>query len=341
MPKSKAEKAKVGDLSIPRSYSLGTVGLSQSLLGAWQTCPRRFLFALNQWKNPAQERNFGYGSMIHEALDAIYTAAAEGNKDLRFLSGLGLKAIDAFIFPAVFKADEAETLKAIGEAIITNYLKFYAADFRDLRFDRPERIFAQRFAGAMLRGKIDGRFRDKNGGRWHIEHKNLSRISEDVMQKKLSFDLQNLFYLIADEIEFPGEEVSGVLYNVLRRPDLRKEMPIGQIRKYVSDLIEKDPKHYFIRWEIPYTRDDRAQFRAELSVKLDRLGQNIGACRLYGASALSMFYKNECACEAPYPCAFLDACASGTLVGFEKTKTLFTELQPKTETKTKTKTKGK
>ena len=199
-----------------------------------------------------------------------------------------------------------------------------------LRFDAPERIFGVRFAGAMLRGKIDGRFRDKNGGVWHFEHKNYSRISEDTLQKKLSFDLQNLFYLLADRVE-RGENIKGVLYNVLRRPEVRKEMPVGKIRQYVTGLIEKDPAHYFIRWEIPYSAEDRAQFHAELVVKLDRLGGNIASTQLYGANPLGMFYKNECACDLPWACPYLDACASGSMTGYTKTKSLFPELEPKGE----------
>lgn len=330
MLKSKAKKAAVGDLRIPREYSLAKEGISQSLLGAWQTCPRRFLFMLNRWRFPKQDRAFGYGSMIHEALDAIYTAAAKGCADLKKLQALALKAVDVFEFPSVFTSDEGEEMKAIGEAVLVQYLKFYAKDFKQLRFDAPERIFAVRFANSTLRGKIDGRFRDKNGGVWHFEHKNYSRISEDTLQKKLSFDLQNLFYLLADRVE-RGENIKGVLYNVLRRPEVRKEMPVGKIRQYVTGLIEKDPAHYFIRWEIPYSAEDRAQFHAELVVKLDRLGGNIASTQLYGASPLGLFYKNECACDLPWACPYLDACASGTMTGYTKTKSLFPELEPKGE----------
>lgn len=334
MQKSQAKKivVSVSDLRIPKDYSLAKDGISQSLLGAWQTCPRRFLFMLNRWRNPQGERAFGYGSMMHEALDAVYSAAAGGCANVKKLEALGLEAIDVFKFPAIFSADEAEKMKAIGDAVLVQYLTHYRSDFKQLRFDKPERVFGVPFARVTLRGKIDGRFRDKNKGRWHLEHKNLSKINEDTMMKKLSFDLQNLFYIVADQIE-NGEPVNGVLYNVLRRPDVRKEMPVGKLREYVSGLIEADPGHYFKRWEIPYTQKDLATFRGELAVKLDRLAGNIASTQLYGTNPLGLFYKNECACEAPWPCNYLDACASGTLGGFKQTKTLFTELEPKTEGK--------
>jgi hypothetical protein len=46
---------------------------------------------------------------------------------------------------------------------------------------------------------------------------------------------------------------------------------------------------------------------------------------------LNVFYKNECACDQPYQCDYLNACSSGKLCGYIKNKYLFPELDTEDE----------
>jgi len=214
----------------------------------------------------------------------------------------------------------------VGEAILLAYIKYYARDFRELRFEEVERTFCVKYGQFYLRGKVDGRFRDRTGGVWHIEHKNYGRINEETITLKLAFDLQNLMYLLADRLE-NNRQLCGVLYNILRRPEVRKEMLTGDLRKHVAKAIASKPAYYFLRWEIPYTALDLDTFDRELTKKLFELQARCAECSGSGAGdTLQAFWKNECACELPYSCEFLNACASGHLTGYRQKPVLFTEL---------------
>lgn len=300
-------------------------GMSQSLLGNAQTCPRRFLFQMNRYYDPSKERNMAYGSMVHEILDKLYTGFYEETFGVTDFVEVIQKGIDKYKLPDVFKASEQELLKALAEAMLLEYVQWYKKDFKELRFDAVESKFCVPFHGYIMRGKKDGRFLDKNGGVWHIEHKNYSRINEDSMQLRLSFDLQNLYYMLADQLEF-GRTLKGVLYNVLRKPDIRKEMTTGDVVGHIRKLVKSKPTHYFIRWEIPYNATDVKMFGEELKFKLDALNDNIQACRRCPAETLGRFWKNECACDQPYQCEFLQACSSGHLTGYKRKTSMFPEL---------------
>lgn len=316
----------VQNLRIPEEYSLEETGISQSLLLSAQSCRRLFLFEINRWISRKREKNTAYGSMVHDALDLIYRMHMEGRATIDDLPDVARTSIEAHKMPALFSAEEVEKNKAIADSMLRHYLVWYRKDFTENRFEAVEERFTIKWHRYTIRGKIDGRFRDKNEGRWHIEHKNYSRISEDTMPLVLSFDLQNLTYMLSDLVRFK-QLLSGVLYNILRKPDIRKQMPVSEIDGYISAKIKEDPRHYFIRYEIPYTKEDLAVFQRELSVKLGELNQAIKAAKRWPNSTISKFYKNECSCEGKYTCDFLNACSSGHMVGYEQKATIFEELK--------------
>jgi hypothetical protein len=300
---------KVTDLIIPKGYSLTETGITQSLLSSWQTCRRKFLFEINGWFNPSSEVKFAYGSLIHSVLEAIYSN--NNPKDI----------IEKYQFSKEIKAEDQQIFKGYASAILENYLLYYKKDFNEMRFEQVEKSFDVKFKGFRLRGKPDGRFFDKNRNPWHIEHKNYSRIDEDTMELQLSFNLQNLFYILADSLQF-NRQLKGVLYNITRKPDVRKFSNPVDIYKHIYGEIKKNPSHYFIRYEIPYTEEDLKQFVCELIYKLDELHSVINSTR----NTLEKCYKNECACAPKFTCPFLNACASGSMFGYKQRK-IFGELK--------------
>ena len=72
-----------------------------------------------------------------------------------------------------------------------------------------------------------------------------------------------------------------------------------------------------MRWEIPYTSNDKKRFMTELKQKLS-------AIKL--AVAQNSFYKHENSCTGLYTCDYLEACASNSFANFEKTNDIFPEL---------------
>lgn len=307
----------------PVKYSLEQVGLTQSLLGTFQTCRRRFLFKLNRWGKPDAELKFGYGTMVHEVLDKVYTGFRLGAFTYGDLIDVITAQIDKFQFGAVWSIEASEIAKAKAQAMLECYIMVYKKDFVEMRFEEVEGVFGVQWEGITLRGKKDGRFRDKNKGIWHIEHKNYGYIKEAILPLILTFDLQNLLYMLVDAIE-NTRLIKGVLYNILRNPDVRKKDggPHEVYVKLKQDIM-KDAPHYFIRYEIPYSQAQLAQFEVELKEKVNDLKAIIGGDT---SKVFNRMYKNEHACESPYTCDFINACSTGSMVGYTQTAKFFEEL---------------
>lgn len=310
---------------LPPSYvSIGETGITQSLLGAFQTCKRRFLYSVNGLGAPGKERCYAYGTMNHSILDILYRGFFNKDFKEKDFNNVIRIFLDKYNLPKVYRDEEVEQLKALSQASLEGYVVYYNRDFKEFRMKAVERTFDVMWKGFRLRGKVDGNLADKTGAIWNLEHKNYSKINEEALQKRLSFDLQNLFYLHADSIEY-DRKLKGTLYNILRKPDVRKFSRPIEMYLYVSGLIKKDPKHYYIRYEIPYTKKDLTQFQEELHAKLEDAQDCMDRVRECKQKVLSVFYKNECACDQPYACDYLDLCSSGNTAGYKRHK-LFGEL---------------
>jgi len=201
-------------LTIPDEFDPLSIGMSQSLWSAYLDCKRKFAFYLHGYKNPKKVWNTNFGSMVHEVNDKVYTA----NKFPTKKQILG--HIDDFIAsemkkntPMSQQALEMEAAKA--EATLIPYFNHYEKDFKTKDFFDVEQTFETIYCGFKMRGKIDGKFRVKNGKKWLMEHKTKGQINENVMLTYLPMDFQNLYYLLADSI-MTGEPAEGVLYNVIR-----------------------------------------------------------------------------------------------------------------------------
>jgi len=315
---------KISEITFPRDYTLENSGITQSLLSTWQCCPRRFLLSVCKYKYPKDSRPLVYGSFIHDILDKLYTTFSQNKIDYLGLNDLSLQIIKGYNFKDYGTIEEQEMLRATGMAVIEEYLKYYKKDFIEMRFEALEDDFKIEWYEILLRGKIDGRYRTKDGSIWNIEHKNYSQISENL-QLKLSFDLQNLFYMLATKQKY-GITLRGVLYNIIRSPQQQKNISPKNWYNYLKEKIQKDKYNFFIRYEIPYTVNDLGQFERELKAKINILTDAICSAQLDHTRTLGYFYKNECCCESPYKCQYLQACAQGHLNGYKKKERLFEEL---------------
>jgi hypothetical protein len=304
---------KVKNLKIPQDYSLTNVGITQSLLSTWKTCRRKFLFTINRWERIEEDR-FAYHSMMHYILEQLYKYGGKVSAS---------QIIDKYKLPGSPK--EVEELKTVASVMIAGYQRHYSKDFKEKRFESVEGKFAVQFGSYLLLGKKDGRFRDKMGGRWHIEHKNYVRINEDFLMQHLSFDLQNMFYALADLIEFK-KPLNGVLYNIIRKPETKKERSNQELYKHIQQEIVKKPEHYYIRYEVPYANNDIEEFKHSLFIQLDELSKIIVFCKPMDHHLLNYFYKNESACDGKYQCPFLGACSTGNMCGYRQRAVLFPEL---------------
>lgn len=310
-------------IGLPMPYTLEDVGITQSMLSKFQMCRRAWLLSLNRWEQPGAGKYMGYGSMVHEVLDKMYSAISSGDIRQEELPDLITQSIDAYDMGKAWSAEDAEIQKAKAQAILECYIIIFVKDFAELRFEAVEEQFDVKWNGIRLRGKVDGKFRDKNGGRWNMEHKNYSRIVEETLSLCLTFDLQNLFYMLADQLKhYPVSK--GILYNILRNPEVRKmDGGPAEIYRMLKDKVMKDPRHYFIRYELPYGKPDMTQFEGELKWKLNDINDIIMVPK---CQQFSRCYKNERACTSPYTCEYIGACASKSLMGYVQKPSLFNEL---------------
>jgi hypothetical protein len=325
---------KVSELIIPAycgedfgnvSYSLDKVGITQSLLGNFQCCRKCFLLKLHRWESLEKERKTGYGSLMHEILGTVYTGFMNKVFSYNDFIDVITSVIDQFTFNKLWDTYSVEIAKAKAQAIAEVYIKVFKKDFEDFRFEGIEEVLEVSFQDAILRGKVDGKFRDKHGGIWNMEHKNYGRINPEIMPMLLNFDMQNLFYMLVEEIK-NNSRLKGTFYNIIRNPQVRKkDGDASEVYRLIKQKVTNDPAYFFYRYWIPYSRKQFESFKKELSCKLDDIQFALSVDEWYQNQ---IFYKNEQGCYGMnYACDFIQACSMDSLNGYIQKQFLFGELQ--------------
>ncbi len=310
---------RVRDIKVPVDYSLEKMGITQSLLSNWG-CRQKFLFKLNRWTPDQPNKNVEFGNLFHHILDLVYSA-----KRMPSVKAID-KWVDAYLAEwetrNVGRAlEDMERHGAVTVMLMGEYLKLYAPDFSEKKFTGVEKVFRVAWNGFLLLGKKDGRYLTKAFKKWIMEHKTRSEMDEETISDLLAFDLQNLFYIIAEEAEDQSAPVHGVLYNVIRNPAhrLKAEESLKQYAERIREDASKRPEHYFLRFEAAYSVADKTEFRRQLLAKLEEI-------RAFLKGDLPL-YRNEAMCKVGHvKCEFLKACASGCMAGYKQKPRLFEEL---------------
>lgn len=345
---------KLDNLTVPPGYDLEKIGVTQSLIMAFQCCRIRFLCMLNGLRNTAKQRTTAFGTIMHGMLERLYKYKASvgvPSEAIRLKWIEQIKKEEADSFRGVDPQQLEEDIW-IAESLFIGYCDYWKKDLKAKSDSSSEHEFAVPFNGVTLRGKIDVRETEaKKKFLW--EHKFLSRIEADVLDAKLAMDLQSQLYLLADFIE-TNEWAQGVKYNIVRKPSLRpykkvergldpndpkrkKKLYSPETRTEYLQRIRADisarPDFYFIRHRILFTKKDRDDFLKELTAKLNEISKIID-----GDLAI---YRNQGACLMPWKCDFLTACETGSLALYERGK-LFSELKTAPDVRQiKTPKKGK
>ena len=307
----------LGTIKPPRDWTLED-GITQSLLSSYLCCPFRGLLKFNRWCHDSKRANTRFGSAFHEMLDKAYSKK-KAPTDKALMSELEAYLTSSSDYTTK-ELEQREEDKAVLHAVLRNYYRHYARDFKDKNFKRVEKSYDVEWNGWRLRGKIDGEYLDGKGRVRLMEHKTKSRIDEDTMMQKLAFDFQNLMYITMYEAE-TGKKVYGTLYNVIRRPGLHRKAAetLKQFADRVAEDVAARPEHHFKRIEIMYSAKDKALFKQELNEILNDLEFRLDV-------GVEKFYRNRFACDLPFKCEFLEACASGHLGGYTQQESLFPEL---------------
>ena len=307
----KLATVRVDEVKVPTTYSLEQTGITQGLTADFATCRQRFLFRINGWRQMEQfSEPLFFGSLVHHLLEELYKSQS------KLFSAVIPKLIRLYAAKHAPDVDPVLLLKA--EALMTVYCEVFTKE--QVFPIRTEEVFATPALGVMLRGRKDLVYKNKFGKKWMKEHKTKSQIDHEFLGYQLSHDIQNFFYDLSEEVEH-GSPFVGITYNILKRPMHRpkKEETEVEFLQRLKTEIRKNSGDFFFRYEVIFTKQDRARFRGELELKIFEMKE-------YLAGRLG-HYRNEAACLIPYRCQFLRACSSGYMTGYQKSKIIFPELE--------------
>ena len=287
-------------------------GVTQSLLGGYLNCRQWAAFRTHRlcYASPSFALMFGNG--WHWILEACYDAVREQGAVYEWG-----QLIDEFVEqmdPSGAHPSDVEKGLAFAEALYDPYWDYWAEDMDvdwvavESEFDVPYQFAPRSDAWTRLRGKRDGLVR-RNGKLWLLETKTCSRLGSKGFDDTLTFSFQNLYYLFAATLE-AGEPIAGVLYNQVRKPQLRqgKNETFQAYAERCRVDIADNPENYFQRLEIIYTKQRQRQFVADLRLQLDELSR-------WCLGDVPTF-KNTRACSGLWTCDYLSACASCSTAGF-------------------------
>jgi hypothetical protein len=299
-------------------------GISATRLMGFLKCRKFASLTQEGWRPIRQASVLQFGEMAHGVLEHLYSSDRKRPPEKSEVFKLIQQRADAWEkSPAGLRAsaDDAEQLEfniTLLEAVLPGYFKFWGAeDFGRVNWVELEQEFLTWFEGFPLRGKIDGVYRDGTKKLWVLETKTKGRIEEETMDDLLAFDFQSDLYCLAAEDVYK-EPVKGVRYNIIRRPGEKigkgdKRKSLAQLRDFITQKVEKDPAHYFVRYRIERVKKDMETFKAELRPKLKEYKDWLEG-RL-------PTYRNETACMDRYgSCRFLKICASNNFAGFYRPK---------------------
>lgn len=339
-------------------WDLWRDGITQSALAYWLACPEKFRLRFIEGLGvPSISSAVSFGDLWHRAMESLYGAygdpASVVSRASRKLSGdkSHLLQLTNKTVQALEAADRA-TLDAIGadavaehehqirfsqlEALLEPYAIYWLEEFQGVEWLSLEKEFGVPYTlddGRViyLRGKIDGVCRLKKR-RWLFETKTKSRIDEDPLVEHLPMDMQVNMYAHAEE-KSSGEAPEGVIYNIVRRPQLKlgKTETLKAFRDRMRDDVRSRPDHYFVRLTGTFDPEDQMLWARDFKRILHAFA------RWYDelTSPETGHYRNPFACITAWgACEYLRLCGRQDRVGLMRRETAFPELHEPLVTET-------
>lgn len=256
-------------------------GVTQSMLGAFLGCRERFRikYVLGLRPNVGFEHKIEYGNMWHLCEESYHN----GENWQEALRQYASKLVKEYQGNRTV-VDKWFRLCLAQFELYLRYWKDYTEDktsvFQEYEFDEELTLSSGKVV--RLRGKMDGILMDGKGKLWLYENKTKGDIDQIRLTQQLDYDLQIMFYLVAltrmamegRPKELKGHKIGGVLYNVIRRPVSggkytvvqhkgTKNKPPESLAQYierVKGLMEGDPHHFFMRWDVITTLSEVTSF---------------------------------------------------------------------------------
>lgn len=317
------------DVELKQTWDIYKHGLSQSLIGTFRACERKFRHQISGLTSMKESQALIYGTVFHEALDYCQNRIKDGS--VTGPEDYDWDEVDKYL--TTFFKEEYEKSSPEGKeyyelaigwsyATLPTYFKFWEQDFfgeTEKKFIEIEGEFAIKFPSVVnegkdvvVRGKRDGLV-EENGKVWLWENKTKGTWNDVILSQVLERDLQNNTYLLSvgEDERYNGMDVAGVIYNIIRRPQLRKKKTedMRQYLKRCEDDIKDRPEFYFARLQVEVSKNQRDIFKAQFSRQvsiIERWSQDI----LPKSPFLDI--ENTSECSSVYgACSFLGLCSSG------------------------------
>lgn len=233
-------------------------GVTQGSLEAFMACREQFALGyIEGWSSKSFSVALEFGTIIHLMLEQLTPGANEST-----IASQTTKSYSSSRKATLNPSDlgTMEQTLANAEAIFPTYVAYWKDYDAKIRYIQREHVFKfphtfTTFSGSkeeiLLTGMRDGDIRDINGGLVLFETKTKSSIDDIAIQDGLRADLQTCLYLYSLFREYKEEPV-GILYNIIRRPQLRlkKGEPMCDYKQRVIADIKERPDWYFRRFEV-------------------------------------------------------------------------------------------
>jgi hypothetical protein len=312
-------------------------GVTQSLITTWKRCRVAARRYLDGWRPNELREPLAYGSFWHKLLEELYIKVKQGVPRDELVESHFEDVADEWVgsrktWTSSMELSTVHLLVAKARALWPGYCEHWADDFDPDKWFSLEAKFDVEWQGYRLRGMIDGvmvidvKVKGKKRREvWLLETKTKGQVDK-ALADLLSFDFQNGYYITAAEVALAellqGEEIAGVLYNIVRRPQhkLASGESLPQFTARIAADVAKRPDHFFMRSEIIYPEIERKQFKRELLWQLQEFEAWLGG-------DLRTYRAQPAGCQGKFSCDFLKACASRKMIGFTQHGRLFEELE--------------
>ena len=254
------------------------------------SCPEKCRLGLVEGlRRPGSSTPLDFGNITHMMLERGYKDSSQKKPAaLRAMADQWQKENQAY-------TDDAECMLSQIEGLVTAYHEYWEKDDKKKDWVSLEQTFDVPYtlpSGLVirLRGKIDGVFRV--GKKLYLLETKTKGQVVSALDEAVGFNLQVMFYLYAAR-QLYGEFPAGVLYNILRRPQLRlgkAETQVGFAQRVEKDILSR-PDFYFKRMEIAFLKKEQVAWERELADILEVFvnwaeggpsWHNTGSCLEYG-----------------------------------------------------------
>lgn len=251
-------------------------GVTQSMLNGFLSCRERFRLKVVEGLQETDtfRKALEFGNMWHLCEE---TYGATGSFDETHADLLAYCGQLASRYPT--SQVDIDKWYRVCKLQFVEYLKYWDAHPMQGKVESilQEEVFCLPYdlpsgRTVKLKGKWDEIIKVGNST-YLKENKTKGDIREEQIKNQLHFDKQTGIYMVAMEIA--GYKPQGVLYNVVRRPlsggrgSIRphketKNKPAETMEAYYERLrviIEEEPEHYFMRWQVEIGKHDLANFQ--------------------------------------------------------------------------------